>query len=131
MYPVRTVWVLDSNEVFALAHPRSRDEHNELSLRHLPAAGELLDLRVLPVLRAYTLAGPSQPPRLASRSHTSAATAQRRLRRLRLTGGAEIATLVDRCQVGLDVQEFLFIQNDDGRWPARRALTLPGRPGPG
>ncbi|MBO3673672.1 hypothetical protein J5X86_01210 [Streptomyces sp. NEAU-YJ-81] len=40
--------------------------------------------------------------RLAARTHTSAATAQRRLHRLRLTGGAEIATVVGRCQVGLE-----------------------------
>ncbi|MEU9993917.1 AsnC family transcriptional regulator [Streptomyces sp. NPDC050848] len=160
MYPVKTVWVLDNNEAFAPGPPRSRDERNELTLRHLPAAGELLDLGALPVLRACTLAGPPQPPllaaaqtrairhpygdpnlapgprldaeehhlvealgadgrmgfsRLASRTHTSAATAQRRLHRLRLTGGAEIATLVDRCQVGLDVHAVFFIQSDDGR----------------
>ncbi|MEE1805413.1 Lrp/AsnC family transcriptional regulator [Streptomyces sp. BE133] len=159
MYPVKTVWVLDSNEIFALAHPRNRDERNELTLHQLPVAGDLLDLRALPVLRAYTLAGPPQPPlltadqtrtirhpygdpslapgprldadehhlvealavdgrmslaRLAAFTHTSAATAQRRLRQ---TGGAEIATVFDRCQVGLDVQAVFLIQNDPASLP--------------
>ncbi|MEU8485846.1 hypothetical protein [Streptomyces sp. NPDC048641] len=41
---------------------------------------------------------------LGARTHTSAATAQRRLHQLRPTGGAEVATVFDRCQVGLDVQ---------------------------
>ncbi|MFJ6571382.1 Lrp/AsnC family transcriptional regulator [Streptomyces sp. NPDC091292] len=162
MYAVKTVWVLDTNEIFALVHPRNRDERNELMLSHLPLAGDLLDLRALPVLRAYTLAGPPQPPlltaaqtravrhpyddpglepgprldmdehhlvealavdgrmsfaRLAATTHTSAATAQRRLHRLRLTGGAEIATVVDRCQVGLDVQAVFFLQTDPAALP--------------
>jgi DNA-binding Lrp family transcriptional regulator len=162
MYPVKTVWVLDNNEIFALVHPRNRDERNELMLRHLPITGDLLDLRALPVLRAYTLAGPPQPPlltatqtravrhpygdpslapgprldtdehhlvealavdgrmslaRLAASTRTSAATAQRRLHRLRLTGGAEIATVVDRCQVGLEIQAVFFIQCDPAALP--------------
>ncbi|MDT9687027.1 hypothetical protein Q5762_01420 [Streptomyces sp. P9(2023)] len=124
MYPVKTVWVLDNNETFALVHPRDRDERTELTPRHLPIAADLLDPRTLPVLRAHTLAGPPQPPlltgaqtrairhpygdpslepgaRLGAATHTSAATAQRRLHRLLLTGGAEIATVFDRCQGGL------------------------------
>ncbi|MFG3367556.1 hypothetical protein ACGF0K_21580 [Streptomyces sp. NPDC048156] len=66
MYPVKTVWVLDSNETFALVHPRNRDERNELTLHQLPIPGDLLDLRALPALRAYTLAGPPQPPLLTA-----------------------------------------------------------------
>ncbi|GLF95377.1 Lrp/AsnC family transcriptional regulator [Streptomyces yaizuensis] len=165
MYPVKTVWVLDNGEILALVHPRDRDERNDLTLRHMPLIGDLLDLRTLPVLRAYTLAGPPQPPlltaaqtdlirhpygvpglapgprldadehhlvealavdgrmslgRLAAATHTSSATAQRRLDRLRRHGGAEIATVVDRCQVGLDVHAVFFIQCD----PATLADTV-------
>ncbi|WP_186768263.1 Lrp/AsnC family transcriptional regulator [Streptomyces qinzhouensis] len=162
MYPVKTVWVLDNGEILALVHPRDRAERNDLTLRHQPLIGDLVDLRTLPVLRAYTLAGPPEPPlltvaqtdlirhpygapglapgprldadeqhlvealavdgrmsfsRLAAATHTSAATAQRRLDRLRRGGGAEIATVVDRCQVGLDVQAVFFIQCDPATLP--------------
>ncbi|WP_199827046.1 Lrp/AsnC family transcriptional regulator [Streptomyces sp. WM6378] len=62
--------------------------------------------------------------RLAASTHTSAATAQRPLHRPRLTGGAEIATLVDRCQVGLDVQAVFFFQTDPAALPdAVKQLT--------
>ncbi|MGW7367428.1 Lrp/AsnC family transcriptional regulator [Streptomyces sp. NPDC054841] len=155
MYPVKTIWVLDNGDVFALIHPRDRDERNSLTLRHLPLSGDLLDLRALPVLRAFALAGPPQPPlltptqtdairhpytepglapgprldadehrlvealaadgraglkQLAAQTGSSTATAQRRLHQLRRTGGVEIATVVDRCQVGLDTQALFFIQ---------------------
>ncbi|MFJ3904018.1 Lrp/AsnC family transcriptional regulator [Streptomyces sp. NPDC090025] len=165
MYPVKTVWVLDNGEIFALVHPRHRDERNDLTLRHHALVGDLVDLRTLPVLRAHTLAGPPHPPlltaaqtdlirhpygapglgpgprldtdeqhlvealavdgrmslaRLAAATHTSSATAQRRLDRLRRGGGAEIATVVDRCQVGLEVQAVFFIQCD----PATLADTV-------
>ncbi|WP_405738975.1 hypothetical protein OG422_02005 [Streptomyces sp. NBC_01525] len=63
---MRRMWVLDHNEISALVHPRHRDERNELTLRHLPIAGDLLDLRALPALRAYTLAGPPRPPLLTA-----------------------------------------------------------------
>ncbi|MGW3283662.1 Lrp/AsnC family transcriptional regulator [Streptomyces sp. NPDC001002] len=157
MYPVKTVWVLDTGEIFALVHPRSREERNDLTLRRQPIISDLLDLRTLPVLSACALAGPPHPPlltgaqtdrlrhpysgpglapgpaldpdehhlvealaedgrmsfaRLAARTHTSAATAQRRLHQLRLSGGAEIATVVDRCQVGLEIQAVFFLQID-------------------
>ncbi|MFG2639379.1 AsnC family transcriptional regulator [Streptomyces sp. NPDC048370] len=87
------------------------------------APGPRLDTEEHRLVEALGADGRMGFSRLASRTHTSAATAQRRLHRLRLTGGAENATLVDRCQVGLDVQAVFFIQSDDGR-------RQPVEPGP-